>query len=635
MNQTGHQQLVPSKPLCRGDSRIASTNPVDSLHLRRSYRRFLQSQSCPWGKSKLFWILLSAGLGLLGPANLPGVRAQTPDGVPPATLPNPILRPTPEPLAPPLLPANPELLEISPLSPTPQEELSPVEEPTLVVERFEFVGNTRFTPGELAAATADYTNRPITFGELEAAANRVTQLYIDQGYVTSGGYIPANQRIASGGGPVTIRIVEGRLEEEIQVRGIERLRPSYVRSRLVDPSQPLDLNQLEEQVRLLQSDPRIQNVRAELSAGTQPGMSALSIQVTEASPWLGSQVTVDNSRNPSVGSFRQQGQVNYANILGRGDLLSAAYGRTEGSQNWDVSYAVPLNRRNGTLSFRYSNTNSDIIEPPFEVLEIESSSRSYELSFRQPALRRASEEKIQELAFGVTAARRESKTTLLGEGFPISAGASRDGETRISVLGLFQEFSDRRSQQVWAARSQFSLGLGAFDATVNDRSPDSQFLAWRGQLLYLRRFGDRLGAVPQGTTMLLRSDLQLATDALLSLERFGLGGGQSVRGYRQDALLTDNGAFASAEVRLPILQVSQVQGILEIAPFVDVGMGWNHQGEKLNPNTLVGVGLGLRWQMGDRFTSRLDYGVPLVKIDSGDRTWQENGLHFSLQYNPF
>lgn len=577
--------------------------------------------------SGLFW--------MVGPGNLPLVSAQTSRGIPAESLPNPIFPSAPEPQSPQLLESNPDPLQILPLSPTPREEDPQVGEPTVVVERFQFVGNTLFAEEELAAAIAEYTNRPITFSELEQAADRITDLYLQRGYVTSGGYIPANQRLAGGVGEVTMRIVEGRLEDEIQVIGTERLHPSYVQSRLGNPANPLDLNRLEEQVRLLQADPLIENVSAELSAGTQPGMSALKIRVTEASPLLGSQVTLDNNRNPSVGSFRQQGQFNYANLLGRGDVLSAGYARSDGSNDWDVSYSLPINASNGTLSFRYSNTNSDIIEPPFDELEIESSSRSYELSFRQPAIRTASKEKIEEFALGVTVARRESDSQLFGEGFPISLGANEDGETRISVLRVFQEFSQRRPRQVFAARSQFSLGMGAFDATVDDRDPDSQFLAWRAQVLYLRRLSDSVGSIPAGVTLLLRSDVQLATDSLLSLERFGIGGGQSVRGYRQDVLLTDSGAFASAEVRLPILQVSRVSGTLEVAPFVDVGMGWNHSGENPDTNTLVGVGMGLRWQMGDRFTARVDYGVPLVELDSGDRTWQENGLYFSMQYNPF
>jgi hemolysin activation/secretion protein len=68
--------------------------------------------------------------------------------------------------------------------------------------------------------------------------------------------------------------------------------------------------------------------------------------------------------------------------------------------------------------------------------------------------------------------------------------------------------------------------------------------------------------------------VQLSPDALVPLEQFGLGGIDSVRGYRQDALLTDNGAFVSAEVRLPIYRSPQRQTVLQLTPFVDAGTTW-------------------------------------------------------------
>jgi hemolysin activation/secretion protein len=98
----------------------------------------------------------------------------------------------------------------------------------------------------------------------------------------------------------------------------------------------------------------------------------------------------------------------------------------------------------------------------------------------------------------------------------------------------------------------------------------------------------------------LRSDLQFSTRALVPLEQFSLGGLQSVRGYRQDALLTDNGFFASAEVRLPILRVEKLEGVLQVVPFVDFGIGWNSSDNPdPDPNSLVGVGLGLQCQVGN------------------------------------
>ena len=80
-------------------------------------------------------------------------------------------------------------------------------------------------------------------------------------------------------------------------------------------------------------------------------------------------------------------------------------------------------------------------------------------------------------------------------------------------------------------RSQFNVGLDILDSSTNENPiPDSRFFAWRGQGQYVRRIG-------QNSLVVLRSDLQLATSSLVPLEQFSVGGIQSVRGYRQDALL--------------------------------------------------------------------------------------------------
>ncbi|MGL5192236.1 MAG: BamA/TamA family outer membrane protein, partial [Chroococcales cyanobacterium] len=135
-----------------------------------------------------------------------------------------------------------------------------------------------------------------------------------------------------------------------------------------------------------------------------------------------------------------------------------------------------------------------------------------------------------------------------------------------------------------------------------------------------------------------RGDLQLATSSLLPIEQYSIGGFNSVRGYRQDALLVDNGAFASVEFQYPVLQLPQWQTRLQLIPFADLGVGWNWDSDnRPNPdqNTLISTGLGLQLQVSNALQARLDWGIPLVKIDSRDRTWQENGLYFSLRWNPF
>ncbi len=177
-----------------------------------------------------------------------------------------------------------------------------------------------------------------------------------------------------------------------------------------------------------------------------------------------------------------------------------------------------------------------------------------------------------------------------------------------------------------AWRSQFNLGIGAFNATINSELPDSRFLAWQGQVQWVRLLAPEM-------LLILRGNTQLASRALLPLEQVGLGGVNSVRGYRQDLLLTDNGAVASAEVLVPIVRWPQIDSLLQIVPFVDFGVAWNNNAQNPDPNTLASVGLGLRWTQGNNFTARLDWGIPLVSVQQQNKTWQENGLYFYLQYN--
>jgi hemolysin activation/secretion protein len=43
----------------------------------------------------------------------------------------------------------------------------------------------------------------------------------------------------------------------------------------------------------------------------------------------------------------------------------------------------------------------------------------------------------------------------------------------------------------------------------------------------------------------------------------------------------------------------------------------------------------LQWRGGEGFNARVDWGIPLVDVDSDGRTWQENGVYFSVIYNAF
>ncbi|MBD2448597.1 ShlB/FhaC/HecB family hemolysin secretion/activation protein [Nostoc sp. FACHB-152] len=582
---------------------------MNGLQGRRSPHPYL------YYSTKVYILFLLTGL-ILGIYSQPLAAQEVPIEVKP-----PSIQPLPQPQPLPELPSPEQLLPSTPQSPT-QPDVNPQTlAETLIVERFEFVGNTVFSNKELARVTDAYLKRPITFNDLLQLRSQLTKLYIDRGYVTSGVIIPP-QTVK--GGVVVMQAVEGSVEK-INVTGTRRLTPNYIRDRLaIAAGKPLSRDRLLQGLQLLQLDPLIKSISTDLQAGIRPGTNILEVKVTEANTF-NTQIVLDNQRSPSVGSFRRRINLNEANLLGLGDGLSVGYTNTDGSNGFDVSYSLPVNPRNGKLIFSYGNTNSNVIERPFNSLDINSQSRYYELTFRQPLVQTPS----REFTLGITASHQASQTFLgyddIGA-FPLAVGADDKGNTRVSAIRFFQEWTQRSSQQVIAARSQFSVGLGVLGATINKDEPDSRFFSWRGQAQWLRQLAP-------DTLVLLQADMQLADRQLLGLEQFGIGGQTTVRGYRQDQVLTDNGIQATAEIRLPIARVSQ--GVLQLTPFVDIGTGWNNGGSNPRTNTLVSTGIGLLWHQGDNLTARLDWGIPLTSRDSKGDTWQENGLYFSVIYKPF
>jgi hemolysin activation/secretion protein len=538
----------------------------------------------------------------------------TPTVIPRDNLP-PSIEPLPEkPIKP--IPAPPELLAPPPTTSEPENEMGDI-----IVKAFRITGSTVFNPSDFEPITKNYIGRPISLAQLFEIRSKITELYVNNGYITSGAYLPP-QRLTKDS-IVEIRVIEGEVEA-IQINGNKRLSQGYVRSRMKQfTGKPLNRTRLLEGLQLLRLNPSIGNVQAELSAGVRQGSSVLSVRIEEARA-IHAQLTLDNDRAPSVGTDRRQVELSHGNLLGFGDAARVAYTNTDGSQTVDLSYTIPVTSQNTTLSFSYGSSWSQVIEAPFDILDIRSRSNYYELTLRHPVIWKPT----QELGIGMTVSHQRSKSTLLGD-IPFPAlGADSEGRTRVTALRFFQDYTKRSERDVFALRSQFSLGLNALGATINDTPPDGEFLAWRGQAQYVRLLGP-------DTILLLRGDLQISDRALVPFEQFGLGGSASVRGYRQDGLLTDNGAFGSAEVRIPIFRPTK-DSLFQLTPFVDVGRAWNHSGrDNPDPQTLASVGIGLRFQWSERLSARFIWGIPIVTVDGSKSTWQDNGLYFSVVYNPF
>jgi hemolysin activation/secretion protein len=488
------------------------------------------------------------------------------------------------------------------------------------VQRFVFEGNTVFSDEDLTTLTAAFTARVITADELLEARDRITVHYIENGYINSGTVVPDQQIVE---GVITLQIIEGELTK-LAIAGNDRLRADYLSDRIrLGAAAPLNVKRLQERLQILQENPLIERINAALAPGDRPGESELSVDVAEGRPYR-LRLIADNHRSPSIGAEQATLVGEHLNLTGRGDLLRGSVSLTEGLENAYAEYRIPLTARDTELGLYYEMTNSKVVEAPFDALDIKSDSKTLGLSLRHPVYRVPGEE----FGIGMVFERKWSETELLGEKFSFAEGVV-NGESDVSVLRLTQDWLKRSRNRVLSARSAFSFGLDVLGATDNDKKPDGEFFHWLGQFQWAERLGNT------STEIIFRADAQLTNDPLLPMEKFVVGGVDTVRGYRENQLVRDNGVVGSVELRIPVMPKLTGELRLKMASFVDVGRSWNDRSTSGKKN-ISSAGLGLLMDY-ERLSARVYWAHDFEDIDNGnlDNDLQDDGVHFSVSYSAF
>ena len=494
------------------------------------------------------------------------------------------------------------------------------------VDRIEFQGNSVVPTAALAEIAKTYTGRDVSVAEIEELRQKLTRHYVDRGYVNSGALL------SEGGlarGTLTFQILEGRLEA-VRLKGLERLRESYVVSRLVpDPKAPLNVEALRERFQLLLSDPHFDRIRAGIMPAPQLGSAYLDVEVVRARPY---QVTVfaNNYRPPSIGEYAAGVSGWVRNLSGFGDLLDASLQTSvqgDRAPRGDISWRVPVGPWQTELSAQWSRGRSSVIEEPSRVLDIESELTTTEVGIAQ----RLYENSRHKAMVGVNGSRRENLTTLAGEPFSFILGEP-EGVTRVRSARFWQEYSYRWEGGALVLRSTFArnrnnleevLGLPIEVATL-----DHENRTWIGQAYLAARVPER------DIQASIRATLQRTRDRLIPLDAMSLGGVNSVRGFRENQLLRDAGAFVNAEVEVPVLSMPERQLSVSVAGFADHGFGHNQGGPRLSLSS-VGFVTRARWR-----GLRVDLAVALHRwrsdeIPRASGALQDRGVHLQLSYSVF
>ncbi len=548
-----------------------------------------------------------------------------------SAVPETVLRPSdkfliiPEPL-----PATPDIRvpDKSPGEPVSQDQYN---QPagTVELDAILFEGNTVISSDELNRLAEPYRHKLLTADELEELRREVTRHYIKNGYITSGATFPDNP---IQGKTLRIKIIEGQIGE-MHIRGKGWLRSSYIENRLVpNKNAPLDMNKLQDRFRLLLTDPLFDRLNGRLLPNTHRGLSILDVEVTRSRFYQLSAIT-DNYRAPSVGAVAIGTNIWLRNLTRQGDHLDFTFltsAPTGGDAfQYSGNWLMPLGDYGTKAYFSANNTNVSIAEEPLTNVNIKSNSFSVEGGLNQTLI----DSLKRRLTFAAGIGVKDNETSLLGESFSFIPGMP-NGKNQVSVVRINQEYIERWQRLVWAFRSTFSVGVDALGSTIqnNHLNPDSDYLAWLGQTRGLWN----LPSIK--SDFVLKGAIQLSDDPLLPLERMAVGGRNSVRGYRENQLVRDNGYAGSAELHIHWIRDNQAKYSFDLVPFFDFGAAWNHNDSTPTKQTIqhlysAGIGFHLRFH---RMTSEFFWAHRLESTSAqqhGDL--QDHGIHFQARLDAF
>ena len=491
----------------------------------------------------------------------------------------------------------------------------------LPIRSIQIKGNTVFSEDKFNSIVQEVEGKDFTQQEyiqtIQNITDKINALYQKDGYIAAAK--PSEND--PNRGIIQINITESYLKN-IRVEGTQQLK-SYVLNRLqLSNTEIINTAKIEDKLRLLKQDSLFTDVIATIKP-LNNHEKELVVTVKEA-PTVAANVSVDNFSPATVGSERVNVGLNYRNLTGLGDEFSAnsTISNTGGNKLFAVGYQVPLNAMNGSLQLSATFNSTKVTQSPFDVLNIQGEKQIYEIFYRQPLIRSSTEELALSLGLSID----NGQTFIFDKPTGFGFGPDKDGVSRTSVVAFRQDYRKSDISGNWFLGSEFKIGTGLFNPTTNDSPvPDGYFLNWSGSLQREQRLSD-------SNSLLVRANAQITSDSLLPSQQFIIGGGQSVRGYRQNARSGDNGLSLSIEDRISL------NSNFQIAPFLDLGTVWNVAN---NPNQLssqpflISSGLGIIWKPFKFIQLRLDYAFPFINLQDKGNNIQDDGLYFNINVQPY
>lgn len=492
------------------------------------------------------------------------------------------------------------------------------------IKTIKIQGNTLIPESKLLLDSTKYTDSEQTLADLKKLAESMQQIYRDAGY---GGVIVFLPEQALENGSVIFQVLEGRVAN-IHISDNERLNEGNILNSLphLKKDETPVVRDIDRNIQMANENPS-KNLRVSLAAGARPGEIDADVKVNEQRP-LRFLFGVDSAGTPGTGNFRTNFGVQHANLWNRDHIGTFQFqtsptdpGR---AQIYSVGYRIPLYNYFSAIDIFYAHSNVESVTAasPSNILGF--TGKGDVAGFRVHRYLPRIGEYDHRVSFGWDWRFFNNNCALIDRSTNSLASCGTSSATSdVTITPLSIGYTGQKEGPFfsWGINTNFSGNVGgSSESSFNLIRPeaDKNYVVWRF-------FGFSNLALPAGFGITTRFAAQYSPYALVPGEQFGIGGGGSamggiisVRGYREREVVGDFGTTFNIEGLGPDFAKFANSESYSLRPLIFFDVGWagnNHHAPCTATGsscTIAGVGGGIRFAIGKRFSGRLDFGHALI-----------------------
>lgn len=499
-----------------------------------------------------------------------------------------------------------------------------VQAPAVLVSGYRFSGQTPVSEDELAALLRDSIGKPATLKDLEKEADAITRYLRSKGYFVAFAYVPAQD---FSGGKINIAIEPGRYDKII-INNQTKIHDDAIRRELgnVASGAVVEKTALERAVWLI-GDLAGAEAKTALAAGSQPGTTTLTINVTPKGRETWGYVGVDNGGYRYTGRTEYTALVNRANPLREGDLLTVSGLYTgEGQSAGSLSYTTPVWDQGSRIGISYARSRY-LLGGAYADWGVTGTADILSLSYQKNFRRSRNSNWYGSLRF-------DSKD-LHDEAFGLLDGRKRSNNWIVGINGdTLDTWQGGGANTYSFTYTRGDLNLRDAYSKAADADPDyglqtaGNFGKYNLNLTRLQQLRERLA-------LYMTYSYQWADKNLDASEKMYLGGPYGVRAYPVGEASGDEGWIGMVELRWNLPAKEGAKDAWQLITFVDAGSVelYKHPlaaDSGSNRRSLSGMGVGVNWSWESNWAARLHYAWKLGSEEAQTDTDKAGRLWFQL-----